>query len=165
MNWVLVLAGLLPLWAALFIVFSNMRVLRDDEQSLEPAPVRKEKPSELDLSIVNEEDDEPKSLFKGLLKRFKKEKNPNEAEIDFTEPKKEEETASLGLPRGIKRLWGITFVLVFVACLAYGLDRGLEYVFREYRWVIGTTNPWTGQLQSAYVFTSAIAGVSVMLSP
>ena len=166
MNWVLVFAGLLPLWAALFIVFSNMKVLREDETVLEAPQINTVKPVELDIPLetVEPEEEKPKSLFKGLLSRFKRDKDPVEEEIDFSESKNEDETGSFGLPRGIKRLWGVTFVLIFVACMAYGFDRGLEYVFREYRWVIGTTNPWTAQMQFANVLTSAIAGVSVMIA-
>jgi len=143
-----------------------MRVLKEDDPVPEAAAVNPVavKPVELEIPLETNEKEEPKSLFKGLLGKFKKEKDSLEAEIDFTEPKKEEETAGIGLPKGIKRLWGVTFVLIFVACMAFGLDRGLEYVFREYRWVIGTTNPWTAQLKSANVWTSAVAGVSVMFS-
>ena len=73
-------------------------------------------------------------------------------------------TVSLGLPKGIKRLWGVTFVLIFLACLVYGSDKALVYIFKEYRWVIGTTNPWTAQLEFASASTSAIAGLSAMLA-
>ncbi|MBE0633655.1 hypothetical protein IH574_03715 [Candidatus Bathyarchaeota archaeon] len=163
MNWVLVFAGLLPLWAALFIVFTNMRVLKEEDPLIEPVPFRAEKPMELEFT--DEKTSEPKSLFKGLLNRLKKEKSDKpEEEIDFTEPRNNDQPVSLGLPKGIKRLWGVTFVLIFLACLVYGSDKALVYIFKEYRWVIGTTNPWTAQLEFASVSTSAIAGLSAMLA-
>ncbi len=166
MNWVLVVAGLLPLWAAIFIVFTNMRTLRDDQPIVEPAPVQVEQPLKLEAEdVIFDEPDEPKSFFKGILERFKRGKEEKrEVEIDFSEPKALEETVSSGLPKGLKRLWGVTFILIFLACLAFGLDTVTAYIFKEYRWVIGTTNPWTSQLELASFSTTAVAGFATTVS-
>ncbi len=178
MNWVLVIAGLVPLWAALFIVFTNMRVLKDDTTltPIEQAPVlqqpqiqlQPQTPLELELAEESAKEkpkvEEKKSLFGGLFGRFKKEEEAKtEGEIDFTESAGEP-SVSFGIPKGLKRIWGVALLLVFVACLAYGSDKALAYLFKEYRWVIGTTNPWTRQLQTASVATSAIAGVAMMFA-
>lgn len=175
MNWVLVVAGLVPLWAALFIVFTNMRVLKDEAPLMEPEPVKplmqQPKPqSSLELELAEEpksvESEEKKSLFTGLFDRFKKkdsEKEPHEEEINFTELASEE-GVSLGIPKGLRRIWGAALILVFVAGLVYGSQQTLAYLFKEYRWVIGTTNPWTSQLEMASVATTAIAGVAVMFA-
>jgi hypothetical protein len=163
LNWVLVIAGLIPLWAALFIVFTNMRVLKDDTTTPELAQTVKEKAPEPVLSdeFIDEQEN-TKGIFSGLLGRFKKKDEESSQDLMFTE--KDEETSALGLPRGLKRLWGVTFILIFIACLAYGSEKGLDYLFKEYRWTIGTTNPWTAQLQFASVSTTAIAGFSAMIA-
>lgn len=99
------------------------------------------------------------------FKRDKTEENPSEGEINFTEPSSlNEGESALGLPRGLRRLWGATFLLMFLACLAYGSEMALDYIFKEYRWVIGTTNPWTSQLQFATLSASSIAGIATMIS-
>ena len=166
MNWVLVIAGLIPLWAALFIIFTNMRTLKDDVPLSVPSAVQLEKPVEVSLTEESlDESKESKSIFKGLLDRFRK-KTPEpslEAEVNFTESLGDE-GVSLGIPKSLKRFWGVTFVLIVIACLAYGSERGLNYVFKEYRWVIGTTNPWTSQLKLASVSTSTIATIAAMIS-
>jgi hypothetical protein len=177
LNWVLVIAGLIPLWAALFIIFTNMRVLKDDAPLMEPEPVQPimqqeaQPQSSLELELAEEprkEDaEEKKSLFAGLFDRFKKKDSDEqqlEEEINFVEPSSEESSLSLGIPRGLRRLWGAALILVFVACLVYGSQQTLSYLFKEYRWVIGTTNPWTSQLEMASVATKAIAGIAVMFA-
>ncbi len=167
MNWVLVIAGLIPLWAALFIIFTNMRVLKDDDPFSVPSVIQPEKPVELGPAEDRlEEPKESKSIFKGLMNRFRKkdsEESNLETEINFTESLGDEEV-SLGIPKNLKRLWGATFVLIFLACLVYGSERALNYVFKEYRWVIGTTNPWTGQLKLASVSASTLATIATMIS-
>jgi hypothetical protein len=176
-----VIAGIIPLWAAVFIAFTNMRVLKDDTPIIitEPAPTvtpttmqQPQQQNTLDLEILEEPPpkaakEEKKSLFGGLLGRFKKDKPDElsvEEEIVFSDSAAGEQGVSFGIPKGLKRLWGVSLVLVFVACLAYGSDIALGYIFKEYRWVIGTTNPWGNQLDTASVATAAIAGVSVMVS-
>ncbi|MCW4011940.1 MAG: hypothetical protein NWF07_03000 [Candidatus Bathyarchaeota archaeon] len=176
MNWVLIVAGLIPLWAALFIVFSNMRVLKDDTPVImpeaEPMTLQPVQPQNtLELELAEETPNKPipeekKSLFAGLLGRFKKEEKDEltlEEEIVFAEPDIEN-GGSFSIPKGLKRIWGVSLILVFIACLAYGSDIALAYIFKEYRWVIGTTNPWSSQLDTASIATAAIAGVAVMFS-
>ena len=170
MNWVLVFAGLLPLWTAIFIIFSNMRVLKDDPELMEPPAAQAEKPIQdkiIEEKPMEPEEKEEKSIFSGLLDRLRRgkpEENKHEEEINFTEPSSLEEGVSMGFPRWLNRLWGVTFVLIFIACLAYGAEKGLDYLFREYRWVIGTTNPWTSQLRLVSVATLMIAGIATMIS-
>jgi len=168
LNWVLVFAGLLPLWAAIFIIFSNMRALKEAPELMELSPVQVEKPIQNKDIEEKPEEKEQKSIFSGLLGRFKRgktEETPSEGEINFTEPSSlNEGESALGLPRGLRRLWGATFLLMFLACLAYGSEMALDYIFKEYRWVIGTTNPWTSQLQFATLSASSIAGIATMIS-
>lgn len=176
MNWVLIVAGLIPLWVALFIVFSNMRVLKEEAPVMIPEPVQamplQPQPQQsIELEIPEETPKETatrekKSLFGSLLGRFKKNEQDElslEEEIAFAE-KETEEGVSFGIPKGLKRIWGASLILVFIACMAYGSDVALAYIFKEYRWVIGTTNPWSSQLDTASVATAAIAGVAVMFS-
>ena len=164
MNWVLVIAGLIPLWAALFIIFTNMRALKDDDPFSESLPLELEKPVEELTQAEFEDPKEPKSIFKGLIDRFrKKDAESNlETEVNLTEESLEEESSLV--PKSLRRIWGATFVLIFLACLAYGSERALNFVFKEYRWVIGTTNPWTSQLKMASISTSTIATLATMIS-
>ena len=164
MNWVLVIAGLIPLWAALFIIFTNMRALKDDAPFTGSSPVQLEKPVEELTQEEFEDPKESKSIFKGLLERFKKKDQASglEANENFTEQSLEEEGSLI--PKSLRRIWGATFVLIVIACLAYGSERALNYVFKEYRWVIGTTNPWTSQLKLASVSASTIATIATMIS-
>ena len=164
MNWVLVIAGLIPLWAALFILFTHMRALKDDAPFTGASPAQLEKPVEELTPEEFEDPKEPKSIFKGLLERFRK-KDPEsglESNENFTEQSLEEEGSLI--PKSLKRIWGATFVLIFLACLAYGSERGLNYVFKEYRWVIGITNPWTSQLRLLSASASTIATIATMVS-
>ena len=172
MNWVVIIAGLIPLWAAIFITFTNMRELSDDgEETPVPAPGTKKTILELDLSDKDEPAEEKKGLFGGILGRFRKkeEEGTEEGDPDFNAgaPIPAEQPivhASIGFPKGIKRLWGAAMILVFLACLAYSSERALEYAFKEYRWVIGTANPWTSQLEFNTMATSALAAVGVMVA-
>lgn len=165
MNWVLVIAGLIPLWAALFIVFTNMRALKEDDPFSVDSSVHMDNPVEIELTQESFEDPkEPKSIFKGLIDRFKKKDEPKlESEVKFTEQSLDEE-GTLGVPNSLRRIWGATFVLIFLACLVYGLERTLSYVFKEYRWVIGITNPWTNQLKMASMSATTIASIATMIS-
>jgi len=82
LNWVLIVAGLIPLWAALFIVFSNMRVLKDETpvmipETIQTMPQKPQPQQSLELEILEEPPKEQapedkKSLFGGLFGRFKK---------------------------------------------------------------------------------------------
>ncbi len=72
--------------------------------------------------------------------------------------------ASIGFPKGIKRLLGAAMVLVFLACLDYSSEKALDYAFMEYRWVIGTANPWTSQLAFNTMATSALAAVGIIVA-
>jgi hypothetical protein len=167
---VLVIAGLIPLWAALFIVFTNMKTLNPDQESIQPvsAPLSIPQTTETELDLEeNSEDFKEESLFTGLLGRFRKNDTPAEEsdiEADFIEEQPETSSFSSGIPKEMKQVWGATLILVFLAGLAYGFDVSLDYIFREYRWTIGMTNPWTVQLRQASVTTSIFAGIAMMLA-
>ena len=172
MNWVVIIAGLIPLWAAIFITFTNMKVLSEDgEEVSSPAPGTNKTILELDLSDKDEPVEEKKGLFGGILGRFRKkeEEGTEEEELEFKAeaPIPVEQPivqASIGFPKGVKRLWGAAMVLVFLACLAYSSEKALDYAFKEYRWVIGTANPWTSQLAFNTMATSALAVVGIMVA-
>ncbi|MFA9437687.1 MAG: hypothetical protein ACEROO_11345 [Candidatus Bathyarchaeota archaeon] len=59
---------------------------------------------------------------------------------------------------------GAAMVLVFLTCPAYSSEKALDYAFKEYRWVIGTANPWMSQLAFNTMATSALAAVGVMVA-
>lgn len=171
MNWVVIIAGLIPLWAGLFIAFSNMKVLNSDEiDFMQPEP-RKETILELDLTDEPKpEEPEKKGLFEGIMGKLKKKEekpiDPQE-ELGFNDDQVIESTpvvsvSSIGLPKGIKKLWGAAMILIFLACLAYSSERALDYAFKEYRWVIGTSNPWTSQLAFNTMATTSAAALGVM---
>ena len=165
----IIIAGLIPLWVALFIAFSNMKTLDTDEILLEMREPKKETILELDLTEEKPKEEAPSpGLFSGLLGRFQKEEE-NDGQNDEAELKEDpladvepEITKGIGLPKGIKRLWGAAMVLIFLAILAYGSERVLDYAFKEYRWVIGTTNPWTSQLEFNKMATTILAALGVM---
>jgi hypothetical protein len=48
--------------------------------------------------------------------------------------------------------------------IAYSSERALDYAFKEYRWVIGTSNPWTSQLAFNTMATTSIAALGVMVA-
>jgi hypothetical protein len=173
LNWVVIIAGLIPLWAGLFIAFSNMKVLSNEEiDFIQPEP-RKETILELDLTDdPKPEEPEKKGLFAGILGKIKKkEEKPEEPqeELGFNEDPLVDPTpvisaSSIGLPKGIRKLWGAAMILIFLACLAYSSERVLDYAFKEYRWVIGTTNPWTNQLAFNTMATTSVAALGVMVA-
>ncbi len=170
MNWVVIIAGLVPLWGALFIAFTNMKVLSDDEVLAELQVPKTETILELDLTEENPVFEKKKGVFSGIMGKLKKKEEPElpQEEIGFTnDPVVEPSVASvstLGLPKGIKKLWGAAMILLFLACLAYSSERALDYAFKEYRWVIGTTNPWTSQLAFNTMATTSIAALGVMVA-
>ena len=163
---------MIPLWAAIFITFTNMKVLsEDEEEGPSPAPGTNKTILELDLSDKDEPVEEKKGLFGGILGRFRK-KEEDGTEEEGPEFKAEAPIlaeqpvvhASIGFLKGIKRLWGAAMVLVFLACLAYSSEKALDYAFKEYRWVICTANPWTSQLAFNTMATSALVAVGVIVA-
>ena len=139
-----------------------MRTLNEDDPFPESLPKTQEKPVEELTQEEFEDPKESKNIFSGLLDRFKKKDEPKLEEGNFTMTDLEE-GGSL-IPKSLKRIWGVTFVLIFLACLAYCSERALNYVFKEYRWVIGTTNPWTSQLKMASAATTTIATLATIIS-
>ena len=169
MNWVIIIAGLLPLWGALFIAFSNMKNLNDDEILADLQEPKTETLLELDLTEEKPVTEEKEGLFSGIMDKFKKNEEPEpiQDELGFNDPPKVTEqpvvqVSGIGLPKGIRKLWGAAMILLFLACLAYSSERALDYIFREYRWVIGTSNPWTSQLEFNTMATTVLAALGVM---
>ena len=165
LNWVVIIAGLVPLWGALFIAFTNMKVVSDDEILAELQVPKTETILELDLT------EEKTGLFSGIIGKLKKKEDPAQPteEIEFNDTPRVEtpsitSVSSIGLPKGIRKLWGAALILLFLACLAYSSERALDYAFKEYRWVIGTSNPWTTQLAFNTMATTLIAALGVMVA-
>lgn len=152
------------------MAFTNMKVLNADELDYPEAPQRAQPVQELDLTDepVVKPVEEPKGLVQKLLGRFRKNDEPEEQtdELEFSEDQIPVDqpvvAAGIGLPEGIRKLWGAALILVFFACLAYSSERALDYAFKEYRWVIGTANPWTNQLAANTMVTTAVASLGLM---
>ena len=167
MNWVVIIAGLVPLWGALFIAFTNMKVLSDDEVLAELQVPKTETILELDLTEEKPGIEEKTGLFSGIMGKLKKKEDqvqPQEEPGFTNDPVVKPSVASvstLGLPKGIKKIWGAAMILLF---LAYSSERALDFAFKEYRWVIGTSNPWTSQLAFNTMATTSIAALGVMVA-
>lgn len=171
MNWVIIIAGLIPLWGAMFIAFTNMKVLNDDEILAELQEPNTETLLELDLTEERPVTEEKEGLFSGIIGKLKKNEAPEQPQeenmFNEAQPVVEKSIASIstiGFPKGIRKIWGAAMILLFLACLAYSSERALDYAFREYRWVIGTSNPWTSQLAFNTMATTSIAALGVMVA-
>ena len=73
---VVIIAGLVPLWGALFIAFTNMKVLSDDEVLAELQVPKTETILELDLTEEKQVVEEKTGLFSGIMGKFKKKEDP-----------------------------------------------------------------------------------------
>ena len=144
MNWVIIIAGLLPLWGAMFIAFSNMKPLSDEEVLNALKEPNKETILELDLTEERPVGEEKAGLFSGILGKLNNKEEPEQTPVEprFEDPPRVEEQtitsiSSIGLPKGIRKLWGAAMILLFLACLAYCSERALDYAFKEYRGKLG----------------------------
>jgi len=63
-----------------------------------------------------------------------------------------------------RRMWGATFIALAGACTVNGVYLGLDYVFREYRTILGMRLPMAGALQAASVMSLLILGTLVVAS-
>jgi hypothetical protein len=63
-----------------------------------------------------------------------------------------------------KTMWGVTLLVLAGACLMNGLYLALDYVFREYRTVLGMRLPMAGALQAASSLSLVVLGLCVMAS-
>ncbi len=155
-NWVVVIAGLIPLWAAIFVTFSNMKKLKNEESTTPLIQETLPEAETMEEPVFSDLPEEPE------------EKDPFQDEVVFSEdletPQPQESPVDFGLPKSIRRFWGAAFVLVFLACLAFSSEKILGYAFREYRWVIGMENPWIDQLAFNTMTTSGIAVVGSMVA-
>ena len=119
MNWVIIIAGLLPLWGALFIAFSNMKPLSDEEVLNALKEPNKETILELDLTEERPVGEEKAGLFSGILGKLNKNEDSEQAPVEpgFDDPPRiEEQTitsiSSIGPPKGIRKLWGAAMILL-----------------------------------------------------
>jgi hypothetical protein len=78
----------LPLRGALFIAFTNMKVLSDDEVLAELKEPKTETLLELDLTEETSVEEEKAGLFSGIMGKLKKNEDPvqPQEEPDFNNP-------------------------------------------------------------------------------
>lgn len=183
MNWVLLVGGLIPLWTALMIVFMNRSVGRpappreeahpadDDYQYDYEAPASKPRRSLLgSLRGINV------GSLKGLRGKLPQQKKAEETEgqVETPYPFDEQEytpqaatQAQTAAPPGLdlsseKRMWGVTLIVLAGACLINGLYMTLDYVFTEYRTLIGMKLPMAGELRLLSGLSLLVLGVCVV---
>ena len=181
MNWVLLLGGLIPLWTALMIIYMNRSTRspgpvkqveapqEDDDYDYEPAQEKPSRRGPLDalrgLSLGR-----IRSLRARLPAKKRQaeeapaEDNPsNEESQEQPEPLPGPTATGLDLS-GERRLWGATFIALAGASAMNGLYMVLDYVFREYRTVIGMKLPMAGTLQAASSMSLVVLGACVVVS-
>ena len=182
MNWVLLVGGLIPLWTAIMIVYMNRSTSRPRPQK----PVEAEPDYDVDYEPAEEE---PKvsrlpklgkvnlSLLRNIGSKlpFRKRKARRQAaEPEETPPSLEDAApkpqAAQTLPSmnlnldTEKMMWGVTLLVLAGACLMNGLYITLDYVFREYRTVLGMRLPMAGALQTASSLSLVVLGLCVVAS-
>ena len=181
MNWVLILGGLIPLWTALMIIYVNrsagaqrpvkpVEAAPDEDYDYEPAqekPARKGR-----LNIL-------RGLGLGRLRNLRaklpaEKKQADDApaedqapveEAPQDQPELKPGSADAGLDLSDeRRMWGATFIALAGACAVNGIYLALDYVFREYRTVLGMRLPMAGTLQAASGMSLLILGTLVIVS-
>ncbi|MFH2109713.1 MAG: hypothetical protein ABIJ47_00480 [Candidatus Bathyarchaeota archaeon] len=181
MNWVLLVGGLIPLWTALMIVYMNKSVSR-------PRPPRVEAQPDDDYPYDYEEPEaKPRRSLLGALRgvnlgalkglkskiprRKVKEAAPEETPYAFEEEDKPpaaiqaQAATSLGLDLSSeKRMWGITLLVLAGACLMNGFYMTLDYIFREYRTLMGMKLPLAGELRFLSGLSLVVLGFCVVAS-
>ena len=182
MNWVLLVGGLIPLWTAIMIVYMNRSTSRPRPQK----PVEAEPDYDMDYEPT---EDKPKvSLPKlrkvnlGLLRNigsklpFRKkrkaqrqaaepEETPDPIEEAIPKPQADRTPPGLSLDLGTeKTMWGVTLLVLAGACLMNGLYLALDYIFKEYRTVLGMRLPMAGALQAASSLSLVVLGLCVVAS-
>lgn len=180
MNWVLLVGGLIPLWTALMIVYMNKSVSR-------PRPPRVE--AQLDVDYPYNYDTPEAKPRRGLLRALRgvnlgalkglknrlprrkaEEAAPEETPDAFEEDKppaaiQAQAATSLGLDLSSeKRMWGITLLVLAGACLMNGFYMTLDYIFREYRTLMGMKLPLAGELRFLSGLSLVVLGFCVVAS-
>jgi hypothetical protein len=183
LNWVLLVGGLIPLWTVIMIVYMN----RSTSRPRPPRPVEAEPDYDVDYEPAEEE---PKvsrmpklrKVNLGLLRnigsklpfRKKRKAQRQAAEPEETstpmedaapKPQMAQTLPALSLDLGTeKTMWGVTLLVLAGACLMNGLYLALDYVFREYRTVLGMRLPMAGALQAASSLSLVVLGLCVVAS-
>jgi hypothetical protein len=86
-------------------------------------------------------------------------------ELPQDQPKPEPGPPAAGLDLSDERkMWGATFIALAGACAVNGIYLALDYVFREYRTVLGMKMPMAGTLQAASGMSLLILGTLVIVS-
>jgi len=180
LNWVLLVGGLIPLWTALMIVYMNKSVGR-------PRPPRVEAQPDTDYPY-NYDTPEAKprrrllgairgvnlGALKGLKIRLPRRKveeaAPEETPDAFEEdkPPAAVQAQAAASPRldlsSEKRMWGITLLVLAGACLMNGFYMTLDYIFREYRTLMGMKLPLAGELRFLSGLSLVVLGFCVVAS-
>jgi len=180
LNWVLLLGGLIPLWTALMIIYVNrsasaqrpvkpVEATPDEDYDYEPA---QEKPARRGpLSAL-------RGLGLGRLRSLRAKHPAKKKQVEATaedqapieelpqdQPKPEPGPPAAGIDLSDeRRMWGATFIALAGACAVNGIYLGLDYVFREYRTVLGMRLPMAGALQAASGMSLLILGTLVIVS-
>jgi hypothetical protein len=113
--------------------------------------------------------------LKGLKSRLPQKKSggptPDEAPYPFEEednppaPTQAEAAPSLGVDLSSeKRMWGITLLVLAGACLMNGFYMTLDYIFREYRTLMGMKLPLAGELRFLSGLSLVVLGFCVVSS-
>jgi len=182
LNWVLLVGGLIPLWTALMIIYMNRSTSRPRPQK----PVEAEPDYDVDYDAAEEEPKvsrmlKPGKVNLGFLGRigsklpFRKrkarkqtadqEETPTTNEDAAPQPQTAQTPPGMNLDLGtVKAMWGVTFLALAAACLMNGLYLTLDYVFREYRTVLGMRLPMAGALQALSGLSLVVLGLCVVAS-
>jgi hypothetical protein len=111
-----------------------------------------------------------RSLIKPPAKKKKVEDAQEEEQTPIEDAPQDQPKPEPGPPAaGIdlsdeRRMWGATFIALAGACAVNGVYLGLDYVFREYRTVLGMKLPMAGTLQAASGMSLLILGTLVIAS-
>ena len=180
MNWVLLVGGLIPLWTALMIVYMNRSTSR-------PRLPREAKPDDDYPYDYEAQEAKPRRSLLGALRginlgalnglksrlprRRMKEAALEETPYAFEEEEKQQApiqaqaAASLGLDLSSeKRMWGIPLLVLAGACLVNGFYMTLDYIFREYRTLMGMKLPLAGELRFLSGLSLVVLGFCVVAS-
>ena len=93
------------------------------------------------------------------------EETPTPLENAAPKPQVAQTPPALSLDLGTeKTMWGVTLLVLAGACLMNGLYLTLDYVFKEYRTVLGMRLPMAGALQAASSLSLVVLGLCVVAS-
>jgi len=130
MEPVLLVAGALPFWASILVALLNLRKSKGGQGEGDTA--------------FKEGEGLTTGVATGGTEALELEGEPIEG-------------VGEGLPKGLRRLWGLALLLCFLTGFLYGSNRLLAFLFKEYRWVIGTTYTWGDEVGQAVRASSALS--------